>query len=485
MRMKSIRKHAYLGLSPVIFAGLIAMMAGATTAGAQTSATAVPGQVTFTKDIAPILQEKCQTCHRDGQIAPMSLLTYQQTKAYAKEIKKRVVARTMPPWFIDKTVGIQHFQNDISLNDQQIATIAKWVDEGAPQGNPKDMPPAKVFEDDNGWQLAKMLGREPDLVVNGPEYTVKANYQDQWYRPSTPIDVSGPRWVRAVEMRPTGTNSRKVFHHILAMLYQDETGAPTAEVKPPAGVRGDEGGMLMEWAIGKNYDIYRPGAGKLLMPGAKISWEYHVHSTNVDVTGHPQLGVWLYPVGYTPKYRTFLNAFQASTSDPDFTNNNLDIPPNTIQASEAFHILKAPARLENFQPHMHLRGKAMAMEAIMPDGSTEVLSYVGDFHFQWMTNYIYADDAAPVLPAGTILHITAWHDNTSANPNNPNPNQWVGYGDRTIDEMDHAWVNVTYVSQADYEAYAAAHKKGKGAMGGESAAATAPAAASPAAAVSH
>ena len=427
---------------------------------------------TFTKDIAPILQEKCQTCHRVGQIAPMSLLTYQQTRAYAKEIKKRVVARTMPPWFIDKTVGIQHFQNDISLSDQQIATIAKWVDEGAPEGNPKDLPPAKVFNDNNNdWQLASVLGKQPDLVINGPDYTAKANYQDQWYRPATPIGMTEPRWVRAVEMRPVGTDSRKVFHHIIARLYQDETGAPMPEVKPPAdaAATGGNGGNLMEWAIGKNYDVYRPGAGKLLMPGAKISWEYHLHSTNVDVTGHPQLAVWLYPVGYTPKYRTFLNAFQASERGPDADGtNSLDIPPNTIQESEGFHVLEAPARLENFQPHMHLRGKAMAMEAILPDGSTQMLSYVGDFHFQWMTNYIYADDVAPVFPAGTVIRVTAWHDNTKANPNNPNPNQWVGFGDRTIDEMDHAWVNVTYVTQGDYEAYAAARKQGHGVEGGES-----------------
>jgi hypothetical protein len=473
--MKDIVKYANFSLSPVILAGLIAMMANVAPANAQTSATAVPGQVTFTKDIAPILQEKCQTCHRDGAIAPMSLLTYPQTKAYAKEIKKRVVARTMPPWFIDKTIGIQHFQNDISLTDQQIATIAKWVDEGAPEGNPKDLPPAKVFEDNSGWQLATILGREPDLILKGPNYTVKANYQDQWYRPNTDVGLTQPRWVRAVEMRPVGTNSRKVFHHILANLYQDETGAPSAEVKSPDGA-AQPGGKLMEWAIGKNYDVYRPGSGKLLMPGAKISWEYHVHSTTMDVTGHPELGVWLYPVGYTPKYRTFLNSFQASDRGPD-GGNNLDIAPNSIQESEGFHVLAAPARLENFQPHMHLRGKAMAMEAILPDGTTEMLSYVGNFNFQWMTNYIYADDAAPVLPQGTIIHVTAWHDNTSANPNNPNPNQWVGYGDRTIDEMDHAWVNVTYVSQADYDAYAAAHKKGQGGTNGESAAVAAPASA--------
>ena len=136
----------------------------------------------------------------------------------------------------------------------------------------------------------------------------------------------------------------------------------------------------------------------------------------------------------------------------------LDIPPNTIAVTSGTTVLKSAARLENYQPHMHWRGKAMAMEAILPDGTTQMLSYVNNFNFNWMTNYIYADDAAPVLPMGTVIHLTAWHDNTSANPNNPDPNQWVGYGDRTIDEMAHAWVNVTYISEDDYKEWAARHK---------------------------
>jgi hypothetical protein len=121
-------------------------------------------------------------------------------------------------------------------------------------------------------------------------------------------------------------------------------------------------------------------------------------------------------------------------------------------------VLKNPARLENFQPHMHLRGKAMALEAILPDGTTRMLSYVDHFNFNWMNNYIYTDDAAPVLPKGTIIRVTAWYDNTTSNPNNPDPNQWVGYGDRTVDEMGHAWVNVTYITEDDYKEWLAAHK---------------------------
>jgi hypothetical protein len=140
------------------------------------------------------------------------------------------------------------------------------------------------------------------------------------------------------------------------------------------------------------------------------------------------------------------------------TNNDLDIPPNSIAETQAFHVLKSAARLENFQPHMHLRGKAMSMEAILPDGTVRMLSYVDHFNFNWMNNYIYADDEAPVLPKGTVLRITAYYDNTAANATNPDPSQWVGYGDRTVDEMGHAWVNVTNISDQEYNDWLAKHK---------------------------
>ena len=138
---------------------------------------------------------------------------------------------------------------------------------------------------------------------------------------------------------------------------------------------------------------------------------------------------------------------------------SLDIRPNTVSMSEGFTVLRQPARLENFQPHMHLRGKAMQLEAILPDGTTQVVNHISNFNFNWMTNYIYTDESAPVFPKGTIIHSTAWHDNTKANKNNPDPEQWVGWGDRTVDEMAHIWVNVTYISDEDYQVWAAAHKK--------------------------
>jgi hypothetical protein len=399
---------------------------------------------TFTKDVAPILQEKCQNCHRAGSMAPMSLVTYEETRPWAKSIKERVITRSMPPWHLDKTVGIQHFQNDMSLSDDQIAVIARWVDGGAPMGDAKDMPPPKQWPNDDGWQLEKQYGK-PDLIVKSEPYTVAAKGQDVWYRPLTPIPLTEPRWVRAVEIRPATAAGRRVTHHAIAYLEQEEPGTTSGIAMQ---------GVLMEWAINKNYDIYRPGTGKLLLPGAQIWWELHYHAVGEEIRDHVELAIYLYPKGETPKYRTYLTLFPGT---PGGAIGQLDIPPNQVVETEGYTVLKAPARLENFQPHMHLRGKAMLLEAILPDGTKRTLSYVDHFNFNWMTNYIYADDAAPVLPKGTIIHVAAWHDNTAANPNNPDPNQWVGWGDRTVDEMAHAWVNVTYISEADYQEWLAKH----------------------------
>jgi hypothetical protein len=427
--------------------GALALAAVALSSPASAAETSKP---VFTKDIAPIFQEKCNDCHRTGSMAPMSLVTYQEARPWAKAIKDRVASRQMPPWHLDKTVGIQHFSNDRSLDDVQIATIVKWVDAGSPMGDMKDMPPQKKYDDeDGGWQLAKQFG-QPDLILKSDPYTVPAHGQDSWFKPLTQVGVTEPRWVRAVEMRPATLAGRRVTHHALAYLIQDESGK--AVEGGGSGAASANAGLLMEWAIGKNYDIYRPNTGKLLVPGARISWEMHYHAVGEEIRDHVELAVYLYPKGEVPKYRTRLNAIWALPA-----GNLIDIPPNSLAETSNFHILYSAARLENFQPHMHLRGKAMALEAILPDGTTQMISYVDHFNFNWMNNYIYADDAAPVFPKGTILHVTAWYDNTANNPNNPDPNQWVGFGDRTVDEMGHAWVNITNISDEDYKEWAAQH----------------------------
>jgi hypothetical protein len=423
--------------------GAVALGAFLSVSGA---AFAADAPVTFAKDVAPIFQEKCETCHRAGQGAPMSLSTYEEARPWARSIKQKVATHNMPPWHLDKTVGIQEFQNDRSLTDAQVATIVKWVDAGAPLGDKKDLPAAKVWPDESGWMYAKVIGQEPDLVIKSEPYTVKAVNQDEWWKPVSDIPLTEERWVRAVEMRPGTVAGRKITHHALAQLEQVETSDDAA-----AAAGGP--GLLMEWAIGKNYDAYRDGSGKLLLPGSKIRWDIHYHSVGEDIRDHVELAIYLYPAGYKPEHRTRLQNFSAFKS-----NQDLDIAPNTISQTQGFHVLKSAARLENFQPHMHLRGKAMSMEAILPDGEVRMLSYVDHFNFNWMNTYQYTDQSAPVLPKGTILRITAYYDNTAGNKDNPDPNQWVGYGDRTVDEMGHAWVNVTDISDQEYADWLAKQK---------------------------
>jgi hypothetical protein len=410
-------------------------------------------QVTFTKDVAPILQAKCQDCHRVGSMAPMSLITYEEVRPWVRSIKERVSAHQMPPWHIDRNVGVQKFKNDMSLTDAQIDTVVRWIDAGAPMGNPQDMPAPRQWPADNEWQGAKVLG-PPDLVITSAPYTMIAHHQDSWYRPVNEVPITEPRWVRMVEMRPSTTPGRRIIHHAVAYLEQDDKD-PLALPPGSSGNPGvDRRSMLMEWAIGKQYDMYRPNTGKLLLPGAKIWWDEHIHAVGEEITTSVQLGVWFYPKDQEPKYRTYLTAFPALKNG----RAGIDIPPNSVVENEGFTVLKQPARLENFQPHMHLRGKAMELEAILPDGTTQIVARVSNFNFNWMTNYIFDDDAAPVFPKGTVIHATAWHDNTKANKNNPDADQWVGYGDRTVDEMAHEWVNVTYISDEDYADWAAKHK---------------------------
>src|SRR5581483_11413509 len=237
----------------------------------------------------------------------------------------------MPPWHLDKAVGIQDFSNDISLTDAQIATIARWVDEGAPKGNPKDMPAPKEWPKNDGWQLAAKFG-PPDFVLKSEDYTMPAKGQDQWFRPLTPIPVTEPRWVRAVEMRPATLPGRRITHHALAYLQQEEDGAPSVNLGAA------NGGLLMEWAVNKQFDIYRPNTGKLLVPGARISWEVHYHAVGDEIRDHVELAVYLYPKDEKPKYRTYL------TLVPGMGIRGggaiLDIPPNSLAETEGKMVLR-------------------------------------------------------------------------------------------------------------------------------------------------
>ncbi len=415
------------------------------------SVSSAPAPVTYAKDVAPILQQRCQVCHQPGSIAPMSLLTYDDAKKYARRIRTKVSERLMPPWHIDKTVGIQQFKNDGSLSDAQIATIVNWVDAGAPLGDVKDMPPAVKFPDPNRWQIAEKLGQQPDLVIRSKPYTLAPHTQDKWFRPTVETGVTEPRWVRAIEVKPVRANDRKIVHHVLAYLLQPEDGV--TGLASSAHDHQSNAGLFMEWAVGKTGQIFPEDAGKLMLPGSQIRWEVHMHAIGQEFKdSQVEMAVYFYPRGYVPQHRTVLRMFDLSRG------SDLDIPPNEKTITQNFYVLPAPARLENFQPHMHMRGKAMSLEAIYPDGRKEVLSVVSNFQWQWHVNYVYADSVAPLLPKGTTLAFTAWHDNTAANPNNPDPSQWIGWGDRTVDEMAHNWIDVTYLEQAEYEKMVADRK---------------------------
>ena len=443
----------FFRLSAVIAAGILAP--------GLAHAAGAASPVTFSKDVAPIFQAKCQSCHEPGSIAPMSLATYKESRPWARSIKARVLSRQMPPWHIDRSVGVQHFKNDMSLSDDQIATIVAWVDQGAPEGNPADFTP-KPISTGLYWQAERDGYGPPDIVITAPMQTMPAVHQDVWWRPVSDIPITEPRWVKMVEIRPANLPGRKILHHSIAyhILNPENVAAVNTGTRrpgvdsaapPSAADFVNRRPQLMEWAIGKGYDRFMEGTGKLIMPGEKISWDQHIHAAGEEITSASEIGLWLHPKGEEPKKRSYLIGFTGLKNG----TAGLDIPPNSIAYTEGFTVLRENTIITNFQPHFHLRGKAMQVEAILPDGRTQVISYVSDFNFNWMTNYIFEDDAAPAFPKGTIIHVTAYYDNTRNNKDNPDPDQWVGYGDRTVDEMAHAWMNVVYLSDAEYQEWLA------------------------------
>src|SRR3989475_12978746 len=243
----------------------------------------------------------------------------------------------MAAWHIDPTVGVQKFKNDMSLSQAQIDTIVHWVDQGAPLGDANDMPAPRQWPNADEWKATKELGL-PDIVVKSAPWTMPARHQDVWWRPTTDIGLTEPRWVRAVEMRPGSVAGRKITHHAVAYLAQED---PDSVVPGSTDdLRGRA--LLMEWAIGKGYDLYRPDSGKLLLPGSKISWDIHYHAVGEDIKSDVEIGIWLYPKGQEPKYRTHLTAFQAIKGEIAAVRL-VDIPPNSIAVSQQVTVLRQAA----------------------------------------------------------------------------------------------------------------------------------------------
>ena len=424
-------------------------------ASAQTSA-AGSQPPTFTRDIAPIFQEKCEVCHRPGNIGPMSLVTYEEVRPWVRSIKTRVAGQEMPPWHLDKGVGIQKFINDRSLSETQIETIVRWVDAAAPRGDLKDMPPPKQWRSGNRFSLEDVLG-PPDLVVRANPFTMPAQSTDVHFEAEVALPLTEPRWVRASETKPS-LRGRRIAHHADMFLSRPETPEAIAAERaarasqPGADVvidqrRTESSGereYFTEWAQGKGGEIYPENAGKLVMPGTKAAFRIHYHAVGEEITDTIEVGWWFHPKGKTPKYSV------EYTPLGRVLPAELQIPPNTVTQHQAVTVLKAPTILHNFQPHMHYRGKAQTLEAIYPDGRREVINQASRFTNNWHINYVYDPDYAPVFPKGTVLIVTTIHDNTAANKNNPDPRQWVAGGSRTVDEMAHLNEQLIYITEEDY-----------------------------------
>jgi len=256
-----------------------------------------PGnQVTFSKDVAPILQRSCQACHRPGSMAPMSFLTYQDARPWARAIKQKTSVREMPPWFIDRTVGLTKFKDDPSLSDQEIATLAAWADGGAVQGNPADLPAPRQFENDSVWHIGK-----PDIVVSSTNHVVPATGSDWWGDYIVDSGLTEDRYLKAVETKP-GPGAKKVVHHAVTFLIQDE--GETSDLVgrgSTASAGSDSGVFLNEYAVGKNGDMFPEGTGRLVKAGAKIRFNLHYHPIGEAIADATQIALVFYPKGYKPK----------------------------------------------------------------------------------------------------------------------------------------------------------------------------------------
>ena len=395
---------------------------------------------TFSADVAPILQRACQRCHQETGIGPMALVTYGEVRPWARQIRDRVERRIMPPWHIDRTVGIQAFKNDASLTDDEIGTIVRWVDAGAPEGDPADLPPPVEWPPASEWELAATLG-QPDLVVRSAPYTVTADGQDQWWNPVVEFEgIPEPRWIKAAEFKPSYPLGVRVVHHGHVRLQQSED---------------DFVVRLAGMGVGKRWDLLPEGVGKLVRPGpAQIRFSLHYFPVGEQVDDDVvEVGVWFHPRGYEPELVTAGEV--RHLIDGTFTTGprarDLIIPPHGYLTLEHAYVMESPVLLHSFRPHMHMRGSAMSMEAIYPDGRREMLSSVDRYDHNWQIAYVYADRAQPLLPKGTVLLFHSQYDNTADNPINPDPDQWVLFGARGVDEMSHAWVGMTYLDETAFE----------------------------------
>ncbi len=436
----------------------------------------------FTKDVLPIFQRSCQTCHRPGTHAPMALMTYRDTRPWVRSIKQKVSRREMPPWHIDRSIG--EYLEDPSLSDAEIALINAWADGGAPEGRAADAPVAKTFNSSSEWTYG-----EPDLIVRMAKgFTIPAEGPD--FIPEEDVDpgLTEDRYVKWVQIIPDAT--RAVHHsHVYVDMPEDTdlSGLPL-RMGSNVGTSMD----LIEYGAGNDADIFPDGTAKILKKGSIFRFESHYHPYGEVVHDRQRVGIKFYPKGVVPKVLVTSHRIRTGVGNDWVLNREriedlllraghkltidepsmptgalveenplhaaafLSIPPNTVARHERFWPLPKPALIVSFQPHMHFRGSRMTLEAIHPDGRREVLTDATHYEQNWQITYKYR--TPHLFPAGTILHTTSWHDNTASNKHNPDPTAWIGWGSRTMDEMGHGWTDVAFLTDEQYREELATRK---------------------------
>ncbi len=396
--------------------------------------------VTFTKDVAPIIFEKCVACHRTGQIAPMSFLSYKEVRPWAKSIREVVIDRRMPPWDADPHFG--EFANDRRLSQKEIDTIKTWVDGGVKEGDPKDLPSTPKF-DDEGWGIGK-----PDLVL---KMTVTASVPKEGTIPYrffvVPTNFTEDRYIQAAEIR-RGTPS--VVHHVIINVRDPGRGPlpPAGELLLPAGVGEGQprpatetaaanrnttpDGMLIGWAPGMSPLVLRPGMAKVIKKGSVLILQMHYTTNGEAATDQTSVGLIFAKGPVEKRYITNGNA----------SFRNLVIPAGDANyESRASYTFREDSHIWGFMPHMHLRGKDFEYRLVYPDGTSKVLLKVPRYDFNWQLNYWLKEPIA--APKGSRLEVLAHHDNSTNNKFNPDPTQEVRWGQQTWDEMMIGWFDFT------------------------------------------
>ena len=399
---------------------------------ASLAAPAPSAKPTFHKDITPILQKNCQSCHRPGEAVPMSLLTYQDARPWAKAIKQAVASRKMPPWFADPHVG--KFTNDRSMSEAEIATLTAWADSGALEGKAKDAPAPLTFTE--GWIIGK-----PEAVFEMPEdVQVPASGTVEYTYFIVPTGFTEDKWVYQAEARP---GNRALLHHIIVYSRDPESKwlrqYPLGKgFIPNRGGNGELGGQFVTgFAPGLPPEELRPGQGKLIKAGSDLVFQ--MHYTANGKAGSDRSKVGLIFAKEPPVQRVMTLAA---------VNSKFVIPPGApAHSATGGMTLQQDTELIGLLPHMHLRGKSMEMRAVYPDGKVENLLWVPGYDFNWQLWYQLP--LGKTLPKGTRIEATGTFDNSANNKNNPNPAAEVRQGDQSWEEMMMGFFNVAFDAKLD------------------------------------